>query len=557
MSRNPAQKSGQATEIENLDVLVIGAGFGGMYALHTLRGRGLSVRVYDEAGGIGGTWWWNRYPGARVDFPGGPFYCYTFSEELVQEWDWTDSQPDQQAVLGYLNHVADKFDLRRDIELETRVNSARYDEAVQRWNIETSSGDKISAQFLICALGTLSAAHTPNIPGLETFAGDCYHTGRWPQEEEVDFSGKRVGIIGTGSSGVQAIPVIASTAAQLTVFQRTPQYTIPAGNHALDPDFVQHTRDNWPEIRRRMMASPYGTPFDVPGSSSLDHTPEQRQALYEEFWRKGGLGLLFESYNDVLANEDTSNELGEFVRSKIGKIVQDSTVAKKLMPDYYFGTKRLIMDDGYYETFNRDNVTLADLREAPIVAITPTGVRTGNGEEHALDVLILATGYDAITGALERLNPRGRGEVTLKEKWEKRFSTYLGMTIADFPNLFMIHGPESPSVLFNMPLGAELQGDWIGDCIEYLRENQLAAIEPALGADEGWGRQVEEISSQTLFSHTDSWYTGANIPGKHRQFAVYLGAPSFYQILSDVAEKDYKGFVLEKIREVAPSSASG
>ena len=537
-----------------LDAVVIGAGFGGMYALYRLRETGLSVRVYDGAGGVGGTWWWNRYPGARVDIPGGPFYCYTFSEELVREWDWTETQPDQPSVLAYLDYVADKFNLRRDIQLNTWIRAARYDESTQRWALETSDGEIVSAQFLICAVGTLSAAYKPDIPGIDEFAGECYHTGRWPQEP-VEFAGKRVGVIGTGSSGVQAIPEIAREAKHVTVFQRTPQYSIPARNRPLDPEFVRQSRENWPALRRQMTASRSGTLVPAAERSALEDTPEQRRQLYETLWREGGFRVLFSSYCDILTDKEANRTLADFVRSKIREIVRDPETAKKLMPDYYLGTKRQLLDGGYYETFNRDNVTLVDLREDPIHAITPGGVRTGGGE-HPLDILVLATGYDAITGALWRLNPKGRGGVSLENKWSGPFDTYLGMTIAGFPNLFMIHGPGTPSVLFNMPLGAELEAEWISNCVHYLRARGLGAIEPAPGVDRDWGEEVAEIANETLFPLTDSWYTGANIPGKHRQFNVHLGGPEYFQRLSEVAAKDYEGFVLEKKRSPAVAAAS-
>lgn len=535
-----------------LDAVIIGAGYGGMYALHLLRKLGLSVRVYDEAAGVGGTWWWNRYPGARVDFPGGPFYCYTFSEELVRGWDWTETQPDQPAVLGYLNYVADTLDLRRDIQLETRVHGARFDEAAQRWHVETSRGERVSAQFLICAVGTLSAANVPDIPGLKDFAGECYHTGRWPQEP-VSFAGKRVGVIGTGSSGIQAIPEIAREAAHLTVFQRTPQYSIPAGNRPLDPEFVRHAREHWPEIRAQMVASPFGAPYGPPERLAREDTPEQRHALYEALWQRGGLGIFFASYADILTDADANLTLCEFVREKIRATVHDPKTAAKLMPDYYIGTKRLVLDNGYFEAFNQPNVALVDLREDPIETIIPGGIRTRSGE-HPLDMLVLATGFDAITGALTRLNPIGRGGLTLKEAWARRFSTYLGMAIPRFPNLFMIHGPETPSVLFNMPLGAELEAEWIRDCIVHLREQRLATIEPVPGVETAWGEEVEEIANQTLFPLADSWYTGANIPGKHRQFAVHLGGPAYFQRLTDVARNGYEGFVLERKRQASAAA---
>ncbi|RLA12336.1 MAG: cyclohexanone monooxygenase [Gammaproteobacteria bacterium] len=528
-----------------LDVIVIGAGFGGMYSLHLLREMGLKAKVYDAADGVGGVWRWNGYPGARVDFPGGPYYCYTFSEELVKGWNWAESQPDQKDVLAYMDYVADQLDLRRDIQLDTWVTDARFNETTQRWVIETDQGETVSAQFMICAVGTLSAAHKPDIPGFDDFAGECYHTGGWPNEG-VDFAGKRVGVIGTGSSGVQSIPIIAREADQLTVFQRTPQYTIPAKNHPLDEAFINHTQQNWPEIRDQMIASPFGAPI-VPGEhSALEYTEDERNAVYEELWQKGGFAVAFNSYSDILTNKEANFSLAEFVRSKIRATVKDPVTAEKLLPDYYIGTKRLILDTGYHETYNRDNVTLVDLKADPIERITASGVRTASGDEYPLDILILATGYDAVTGAMQRLNPKGRNGISLNEEWADRFNTYLGMTIPQFPNLFMIHGPETPSVLYNMPLGAELEAEWIRDCIGHLREESLGTIEPAKGVEKGWGDEVLEIANETLFPLTDSWYTGANIPGKHRQFAVHLGGPLFFQRLTEVAENDYEGFVLQE-----------
>ncbi len=533
----------QASSSE-LDVIVIGAGFGGMYALHLLREMGLKTRVYDAADGVGGVWRWNGYPGARVDFPGGPYYCYTFSEDLVKGWDWPESQPDQKSVLAYMDYVADQLDLRRDIQLDTWVTDANFNETTQRWIIETDQGESVSAQFIICAVGTLSAAHKPDIPGFDDFTGEVYHTGRWPSSG-VDFSGKRVGVIGTGSSGVQSIPVIAREADQLTVFQRTPQYTIPARNHLLDEEFLKHTKENWPEIRDQMVASPFGAPIAAGERSALEDSEAERNELYESLWQKGGFAIAFNSYGDILTNKDANYTLAEFVRSKIRATVKDPATAEKLLPDYYIGTKRLILDTGYHETYNRDNVTLVSLKEDPIEKITASGIRTASGSEYPLDMLILATGYDAVTGAMQRLNPKGRNGVSLNEAWASRYNTYLGMTIPQFPNLFMIHGPETPSVLYNMPLGAELEAEWIRDCIDHLRKAGLGTIEPAAGVEKAWGDEVLEIANETLFPHTDSWYTGANIPGKHRQFAVHLGGPLFFQRLTEVADKGYEGFVLQ------------
>jgi len=531
---------------EDYDVVVIGAGVSGMYALHHLREMGLSVRVYDGAPTVGGTWWHNRYPGARVDGPSSPLYGYMFSDELAQEWDWTETQASQPEVLSYLEHFADRFDLRRDIRLETWVQSARYDEAVQRWIIETSTGVRASSQFLVCAVGALSAPNKPDIPGLDDFAGACLHTGAWPTEP-VTFAGKRVGVIGTGSSGVQAIPEIAKEAAHVTVFQRTPQYSVPARNRPLQPDEVKLVRENWQGILAGLLAVPEGgcvLPFPGNGRVASEETPEQRHALYEELWEGGSLAFLFANYPEVLVSEEINEEVCEFLRGKIRETVRDPETAEKLLPDTFYATKRPILDDGYFETFNRDNVTLVDLRQDPIERINATGITTSESE-HPLDILVLATGFDAITGSMLRLDPKGRGGIALKEKWRERFHNYLGMTISGFPNLFMIHGPGTPGVLYAMPLGAELETAWIGDCVTHLRKHGHGAVEPTRAAEESWEQEVTNLANKTLFPRTDSWYTGANIPGKPRQFCVHVAGPAYFQRIRDIAAKDYEGLVFE------------
>ncbi|MFW3168849.1 flavin-containing monooxygenase [Geodermatophilus sp. CPCC 206100] len=544
--------------VRELDVAIIGAGVSGMYALYRLRGLGLDVRVYDQAGDVGGTWWWNRYPGARVDYPGGPFYCYTFSEELVREWDWTERQPDQPTVLAYLGHVADKFDLRRDIQLRTKVVAARFDEAAQRWFLETSEGERISAQFLIAAVGTLSAPNRPDIPGLDDFAGEVHHTGNWPQDRQVEFAGKRVGVVGTGSSGVQIIPQIAREAASLTVFQRTPQFALPGRNQALDPALVRDSKENWSEVRRQIQE--FGRPSSlVPSTrSALEDTEEERQRVFEEAWQKGGVALR-DCYRDLVTDPVANGHVAEFVRSKIRETVRDPAVAEKLMPEYYFATKRQVMDEGYYEVYNQDHVTLVDLREEPIETFTPDGVRTAEGE-YPLDILVLATGYDAITGALRRINPVGRDGLALEDKWAESSRTYLGLSVVGFPNLFLFHGPGSPSVMFHMFYGAESQGDWMAECITYMREHGMATIEAVPEAEEAWAADVQALASRTLFPQTASWFTGANIPGKPREFMVYLAGPRYHENLREVAANDYEGFVFERARtgaDLEPSAVRG
>jgi len=531
--------------IENYDVVVIGAGVSGMYALHHLREMGLSVRVYDGASDIGGTWWYNRYPGARVDGPGSPFYSYTFSEELVQEWDWAETQSEQSAVLAYLEHVADRFDLRRDIQFETWVEDACYDEEAQRWTVETSSGDRASAKFLICAVGALSTANKPDIPGIHDFEGECYHTGLWPHEP-VSFEGKRVAVIGTGSSGIQSIPEIAREAAHVTVLQRTPQYAFPAGNRPITPEEMADARTNWDTHREKMHANFGGFPCDNQERSAFEDTPEQREALYETLWQRGGFQFFLNLYSDIAISEEANQTLADFVRAKIREIVHDPATAEKLLPDYFVITKRPILEDGYFEAYNRDNVSLVDLREDPIERFTSTSVITRTGE-HPIDMLVLATGFDAISGSMLRLNPKGRGGMSLKEKWEDRFHNYLGLTIGGFPNLFMIHGPGSPGVFYNMPLGAERQMDWIGRCMSHLHDQELGSIEATTENEEAWGAEVSTLANITLFPRTDSWWTGANIPGKPRYFSVYLGGALYYQRITEVKDKNFEGFLFEPV----------
>lgn len=549
------QASRTSGSIEQYDVIVIGAGVSGMYALHHFRDdMGLSVRVYDGASDIGGTWWYNRYPGARVDGPGSPYYCYTFSDELMKEWDWEETQSEQSAVLAYLEFVADKLDLRRDIQFETWVKDARWDEATQRWTIETSTGDRASARFLICAVGALSTANMPNIPGIQDFAGETYHTGQWPHEP-VSFEGKRVAVIGTGSSGIQAIPEIAKEAAHVTVLQRTAQYAFPAGNRPITPEDMEEARASWDAIRAKMLAHPGGFPVDGQSRSALDDTPEEREALYERLWQRGSFHFFLDSYNDIAISEEANKTMADFVRGKIRDIVHDPETARKLMPDHFVMTKRPILDNGYFETYNRDNVTLIDLREDPIERFTEHSVITRSGE-HPIDMLVLATGFDAISGSMLRLDPKGRGGIPLKERWQERFHNYLGMTVHDFPNLFMIHGPGSPGVFYNMPLGAERQLDWIGRCMRHLREQGLGAVEPTTESEEAWGNEVSALANATLFPRTDSWWTGANVEGKPRYFSAYLGGSLYYQRLADVESKDYAGFEFEPAHGEEDAKAS-
>ncbi len=528
------------------DAIIIGAGFGGLYALHHLRDEmGLSVRGFDGASGVGGTWWYNRYPGARVDAPSSPFYAYTFSQDLVDEWEWKETQTAQADVLAYLEHFADRFDLRRDIRFDTWVVDARYDEATQHWTIETGGGERFTARFLICAVGALFVAHKPDYPGIDDFAGECHHTGRWPHEP-VSFAGKRVGVIGTGSSGIQSIPEIAKEAEHVTVFQRTPQYALPARNRPLRANELQTYRDDWESLRTSMRRRG-GWPFKTRRDRASEFTPEERHARYEALWQEGGIHLSINSFRGVLVDKELNEEVSEFVRGKIREIVKDPETARKLLPEYYFGTKRLILDNGYFETYNRDNVSLVDLREDPIESFTPSGVRTRQGE-HPIDMLVLATGFDAVSGSMLALDPKGRGGVALREKWETRFDTYLGMTVAGYPNLFMIHGPGSPGVFFAMPLGGEQQTDWIARCIRHLEKQGHGAMETTEEAEAAWGREIDAIADRTLYPLANSWYTGANIPGKPRQFLGHLNGSGYFDRLTEIAEAGFEGFVFEPRR---------
>ena len=530
-------------KITEYDAIVIGAGFGGLYALHHLRDiSGLNVRAFDSAGGVGGTWWYNRYPGARVDAPSSPFYAYTFSDELVKDWEWTETQSSQSTVLSYLEHFAERFDLLKDIQCETWVTDARYDEHSQRWTIETDASETASAKYLICAVGALFVANKPDYPGIEDFAGECYHTGRWPHDP-VSFAGKRVGVIGTGSSGIQSIPEIAKTAEHVTVFQRTPQYSLPARNGPLDQEKLVEYRAGWEDLRASMFHRG-GWPFKTERRSASDYTRQERQAIYETLWEEGGIQLAINSFSAVLMDKDLNKEVADFVRGKIAGIVEDPETARKLMPDYYFGTKRLILDNGYFEVYNRDNVSLVDLREDPIESFTATSIRTKQ-DEHPIDMLVLATGFDAVTGSMLNLNPKGRGGVSLAEVWKERFETYLGATIAGFPNLFMIHGPGSPGVLYTMPLGGERTTQWIADCIDHLEAQGLGTIEATEAAATAWDQEINEMADQTLYPLTNSWYVGANIPGKPRQFLAHLRGSQYFERLSGVAQNGFEGFRFE------------
>ncbi len=527
----------------DFDAVVVGAGFSGLYMLHRLRDvLGLSVRVYEAGDGVGGTWYWNRYPGARCDSESF-YYSYSFSEELQQEWTWSTKYPEQPEILRYLEHVAERFDLLRDIQLCTRVTAAVFQEDADCWEIHTDDGAVVTARYLISAVGALSAANVPSIPGLDRFGGEWHHTAAWPHEG-VDFTGERVGLIGTGSTGIQATPVIAAQADHLWVFQRTANYSIPARNYEITPDQMADIRANYAEIRRKCRESYAGFPYDITMKSAMDESPEERLATYERLWNEeGGFKFIYGSYFDLLFNSESNETAAEFIRSKIREIVKDPAVAEKLSPrDYPYGTKRPPVDTGYFETFNRPNVTLVDLRETPIAEIVPAGIRTTDAE-YDLDVIVFATGFDAVTGSLVRIDIRGRGGLSLRDKWQASPTSYLGLQTAAFPNLFMVTGPGSPGVLANMPTAIEHHVEWIADCIAYMRTQGATRIEASETAEEAWTDHVRAVAERTLYPRANSWYLGANIPGKKRVFLPYVGGFLPYTTrCAQVAAAGYEGF---------------
>ena len=530
------------TKQHHVDALIIGAGFSGLYQLLCLRDRlGLSALVLEAASGVGGTWYWNRYPGARCDSESHA-YCYSFSEELTQEWEWTERYPGPPEILRYLNHVADRFNLKRDIRFNTKVAAAHYDETANLWRVSTEAGERFTAQFLITAVGCLSSANVPKIPGLDTFEGRWYHTGQWPHEG-VDFRGKRVGQIGTGSTGIQAAPVIAETAAHLTVFQRTANYSVPARNGPLTREFLTYVKEKAAEIRQLMHVSVNGHPWLISDRLALKTPPQERQRIYEAAWEAGGLRFRAAFY-DLLSDKAANDTAADFIRAKIRQIVKDPSTAAKLSNfDHPYAAKRPPIDTDYFETFNRDNVELVDVRADPIERITQKGIRT-RSKEYPLDIIVFATGFDGMTGSLLRIDIRGRGGVPLTKEWAAGPRNYLGLQVAGFPNMFTITGPGSPSVLCNMPVAIEQHVEWITDCIAHMRSQGVTRIEPTNDAVDSWVDEVNRAASATLLPQAKhSWYLGANIPGKPLVFMPYAGGMAHYRkICAEVAAKGYEGF---------------
>jgi cyclohexanone monooxygenase len=524
------------------DAVVVGAGFAGMYMLHRLRELGLSARVFEAGADVGGTWYWNRYPGARCDVESME-YSYGFSEELQQEWEWSERYAPQPEILAYASHVADRFRLREDIQFETRVESAVFDEDAERWTVRLDDGTEVSARFLIMATGCLSSPSTPDFPGMSDFEGETLHTGRWPHDV-VDFTGKRVGVIGTGSSALQLTPLVAEEASQLTVFQRTATYAVPAHNGPLDPDMRAQVKADYRGLRERNqeMVTAFGSRTPSNPELALSTDPDIRQKIFEERWDQGGL-LFLGAFSDLMISEEANTLAADFVRDKIRQVVDDPEVAELLCPDTIIGCKRMCVDTHYYATFNRPNVSLVDVSDEPIETLTSTGLRAG-GVDYEFDAIIFATGFDAMTGALLAVDIRGRGGQALRDCWADGPGTYLGLGVSGFPNMFTITGPGSPSVLTNMIASIEQHVEWIADCLAHLEAEDLHVIEATAAAQAEWVAYVNLVADLTLYPSCNSWYLGANVPGKPRVFMPLPGYPPYAVKCAQVAADGYEGFDL-------------
>ena len=537
----------KAPDVAELDAVIIGAGFSGMHILKSLRDQlGLRARVYEAGETVGGTWYWNRYPGARCDSD-AYIYCFTWDKQLLQEWEWSERYPEQPEILRYLEHVAQRHDLKRDMQFNTRVTGAAFDEAAELWTVRTDKGEEVRTRFLVTAVGTLSTTNLPQFKGLETFKGKWHHTSSFPRGG-VDFTGKRVAVIGTGATAVQAISEISQQAKQLTVFQRTANYCVPARNGKVDPELAAARKADYDGVVKRIRESFFGQEHYAIPRSALDATPEEREREFDRMWDGGGFAFWLGNYQDMFFSQEANDLCADYLKRKIRRTVKDPAVAEKLIPKGYpYGTKRQPLDTNYYETFNKDNVLLVDAgTDGPIEEITEAGIRAG-GKEHGFDIIVFATGFDALTGPLKALNLQGRGGRTLDEAWAEGPRTYLGVAVAGFPNLFTITGPQSPSVLSNMPVSIEQHVEWIADCVDHMRRNGKTLIEATPGAQDRWVAHVNEVVSATLMPKANSWYMSANIPGKPRAFLPYLGPEGvggYRKTCDDVAAKGYEGFDL-------------
>jgi cyclohexanone monooxygenase len=535
---------GMTGEGTDLDVVVVGAGFAGLYMLHRARGAGLRVRCFEAAGGVGGVWYWNRYPGARCDVESLE-YSYSFDEALQQEWRWPERYSSQPQILEYLDHVCDRFDLRGSIRFDTRVTAAHYDEASAAWRVRTDRGEDLTTGFLVMATGCLSATNTPAIPGLERFTGEVFHTARWPHRR-VPFAGQRVAVVGTGSSGVQVIPEIAGEAAHLYVFQRTAGYSMPSGNGLLDPDEEAEIKADYRAFREanRLAPAGLGSRDPVRPVKVLEDDPTERERAFEASWRRGGFAFL-RTYRDITLDRDANRIAADFARAKIRAIVKDPATADLLSPKIVIGCKRPIIDCGYYETFNRANVTLVDVGTTPVAEIMPRSLRVAD-RDYEVDSIVFATGFDAMTGSILRVDVRGRDGRPLADAWSAGPATYLGLSVAGFPNLFTITGPGSPSVLTNMVVAIEQHVDWVTDCIAHLQARGCRSIEATPDAQAAWVAHVNDVAAGTLYNDPscNSWYLGSNIPGKKRMFMPLIGFPPYVEKCDEVAASGYEGFAI-------------
>jgi cation diffusion facilitator CzcD-associated flavoprotein CzcO len=533
--------------VKQYDAIIIGAGMAGMYQLYRLRALGLSVRVFESGNGVGGTWYWNRYPGARFDSESYS-YGYSFSEELLQEWDWSEHFSAQPETLRYLNVVADKFDLRKDIEFNRRVTAASYDDGESLWEIEFEDGSRSRAQILITAIGILSAPQMPNVKGIDSFQGESFHTSRWPHEP-VDFTGKRIAVIGTGATGVQVIQEVAKTAGHLTVFQRTPNYCAPLQNSPIDDDTQRQIKASYPEIFDKCRESHGGFLHNADSRYALAVSPEDRDAFYEKLYGEPGFGIWMGNFRDIFVDPEANDTISEFIRNKIRKRVKNPEVAEKLVPtDHGFGTRRVPLETNYYEVYNQDNVRLVDVRETPIEHITPTGIKTSDAE-YEFDLIIYATGFDAVTGAFDRIDFRGLGGQKLKDKWADGPRTYLGLQIEGFPNLLTLVGPHNAATFCNIPRCIEQNVEWVTGLIRYMRDHDYRRVVPTVEAEAAWTEHVYDIATRMLFHTVDSWFMGinTNVPGKRkRTFVLYSGgAPAYREKCDEVAANGYEGFVFQ------------
>ena len=537
---NPPGSENPTTQVD-FDAIVVGAGFSGLYAVYKLRELGYSVRLYERGQDIGGTWYWNRYPGARCDAPSMQ-YSYQFSESLQQEWEWSETYSSQAEILTYLNHVAERFDLRSAIQFETTVQRAIYDETNKLWTIDTDKGSSVTTRFCILATGCLSTAKTPDIPGVDEFTGECFHTSNWPHEE-IDFRGKRVGIIGTGSTGIQAIPVIAETALELKVFQRTAQYSTPARNGPMDKAYEAQIKTDYAGFRARNYRQPVAMDIVIDRSApkTFEVSAAERAKTYERCWEEGGLSYST-AFRDSSVNRAANEDISNFIRAKITEIVRDPDTARALQPQHIYACKRPCLDTNYFEAYNRPTVTLVDVHERGVEAITAKGI-VANGAEYELDCIVFATGFDAFTGSLNQIDIRGKDGLVLKEKWSNGPRSYLGLASAGFPNLFTVTGPGSPSVLANMVVAIEQHINLIGQCLEHMDTNGYRTVEVTTEAEDNWVEQVRIAADRTLFTACDNWYQGTNIPGKPRGFVPYVDWPGYVAICEAAVEDAYSGFV--------------